>query len=105
MEFLQLPEGGHVLLTNTGVDDHRYGSAGAGASAPPSADLMELVGRAERVAGPLPRPRGKQARRLRQAAAREADHRARTAEAASEKKGGAGGAQQADGLLANCAVS
>lgn len=101
MEFLQLPEGGHVLLTNTGGDYHSSND-GAAANAPPSPDILELMSQAARVAGPLPRPRGKQARRLRQAAAREKDTQSRAA--ASEKKG-EGGSEQADGLLANCLVS
>ena len=104
MEFLQLPEGGHVLLTNTG-GDHHSSNGGAAANPPPSPDILELMSQVERVAGPLPRPRGKQARRLRQAAAREADLQSRAATNGKKGEGGAQQLQQTDGPLASCLVS
>ena len=77
--LLATAAGGMVAVDTLRVRGSPSPAVGSDADARWRATRADVLARARQVAGPLPKPRGKAARRLRQAASAEQDRRAAAA--------------------------
>jgi hypothetical protein len=72
LQLLRMAAGGQIVVKNR-MAEHAHVAADPAASEAYNAQRHRLLDAAQAIAGPLPKPRGKQARRLRQHAARDAE--------------------------------